>query len=279
VLFTRNPVTGADERVVEAAWGLGEAVVAGLVIPDNVRIGRDGTVIALVPGLKRIAVRGNGQAGTVEEPLPEAMWEQPCLGDADIRALADLADLCEKVYGPDRYIEWALSGGRVYLLQCRAVTAVSGGTAPPPSVTPAAVASIAKVPLLAALEPGEAQKIAAVFKERRFMAGETVTKEGAGGAALFVIDEGTADVTVGGERRGVLGPGDFFGEIALIDEGARTATVTAATDLVCRGLTVWDFKPLVMQNPGLAWQLLQSLARRLREAQRAANAAAASTTR
>jgi CRP-like cAMP-binding protein len=139
-------------------------------------------------------------------------------------------------------------------------------------VTPAAVASIAKVPLLAALDPAEAQKIAAVFKERRFMAGETVTKEGAGGAALFVIDAGTADVTVGGEHRGTLGPGDFFGEIALIDEGARAATVTATTDLVCRGLTVWDFKPLVMQNPGLAWQLLQSLARRVREA----NATAAS---
>jgi len=63
-----------------------------------------------------------------------------------------------------------------------------------------------------------------------------------------------------------MGSGDFFGEIALIDDGARSATVTADTELVCQGLTLWDFKPLVQQNPAIAWALLQTIARRLRDA-------------
>jgi pyruvate,water dikinase len=271
VMFTRNPVTGADERMIEAAWGLGEAVVAGLVIPDNILIARDGTVIAQIPGLKRIAVRAVGESGTVEEPLPEEMWERVCLDDKQLRALADLADQCEAVYGPDRDVEWAIADGELYLLQCRAVTRAGASPSPaaPPQAAPPAVESLAKVPLLAGLEPEERAKIAGAFKIRRFASGETITKEGAGAAAFFVIESGTAEVTVHGDVKGTLGPDDFFGEIALIDEGARTATVIATSDLVCRGLTVWEFKPLVMANPGLAWQLLQSLARRVREANEA----------
>jgi Pyruvate phosphate dikinase, AMP/ATP-binding domain/Cyclic nucleotide-binding domain len=269
VMFTRNPVTGADERMIEAAWGLGEAVVAGLVIPDNIRLARDGSVIESRSGLKRIAVRATIDAGTIQADLPESMWEQPCLDDGHLRALADLADACERVYGPDRDIEWAFAEGRLYLLQCRAVTR-AGATAGSSAVAPAAsvaVDSLARVPLLAGLTPDEMAKVAATFKIRHFAAGETITKEGAGAAAFFLIDSGTAQVTVHGEPRGTLGPNDFFGEVALIDAGDRTATVIATTDLVCRGLTVWEFKPLVMDNPGLAWQLLTSLARRVRDAQ------------
>jgi pyruvate,water dikinase len=275
VMFTRNPVTGADERVIEAAWGLGEAVVAGMVIPDNFRVARDGSVIARTPGLKRIAIRAAGAAGTIEEDLPEAQWEQPCLDDRQLAELAHLAEQCEKVYGPDRDIEWAFADGQLYLLQCRAVTR-AGGDAPSPPRPKVGAAPLERVPLLADLEPAEMDQIARVFKIRHFGAGETVTKEGAGGAAFFVIESGTAAVTVRGERRATLGPGDFFGEIALLDEGARMATVTAESDLLCRGLTVWEFKPVVQQNPGLAWKLLQSLARRLREEQQRDDGAPAS---
>jgi CRP-like cAMP-binding protein len=63
-------------------------------------------------------------------------------------------------------------------------------------------------------------------------------------------------VTLGGERRGVLRAGDHFGEIALIDEGVRSATITAASDLVCLGLTLWEFRPLVEQNGTIGWKLL-----------------------
>jgi CRP-like cAMP-binding protein len=106
-----------------------------------------------------------------------------------------------------------------------------------------------------------------LFKERRFAAGETVAKEGAGGAAFFIIRAGEAAVTVHGDSRPGLGPGDYFGEISLIDGGERSATVTAVTDLVCLGLTYWDFRPFVENNPAVAWGLLQSLAGRLRAEQ------------
>ena len=73
-----------------------------------------------------------------------------------------------------------------------------------------------------------------------------------------------AAVSIGGRPRTTLTKGDYFGEVALIDEGARSATVTATTDLVCHGLTYWEFRPLVQTNATIAWNLLQTLAKRLR---------------
>jgi pyruvate,water dikinase len=126
VMFTRNPITGADERMIEASWGLGEAVVAGLVIPDNFRIDREGNVLDRTPGLKRIAVRGVPGGGTVEEDVAPELQEQLCLDDENLADLNRLALRCEQVYGPDRDIEWALADGTIHLLQCRAVTRVGG---------------------------------------------------------------------------------------------------------------------------------------------------------
>lgn len=131
----------------------------------------------------------------------------------------------------------------------------------------APVESLRRVDLFAGLNRREVAQIARLFKERRFSRGETVTKEGSGGAAFFLIESGEATVSVGGKERSTLGPGDYFGEIALIDEGARTATITAADDLVCYGLTFWEFGPLVQANGTIGWKLLQSLAKKLRAAQ------------
>ena len=125
------------------------------------------------------------------------------------------------------------------------------------------------MPLFAGLDRHEVEQIARLFKERRFAAGETVVMEGSGGAAFFIIDSGEAKVTVRGADRGTLGPSDYFGEIALIDEGPRAATVTAATDLVCHGLTFWEFRPLVESNGVVGWKLLESMAKMLRDAQQA----------
>ena len=96
--------------------------------------------------------------------------------------------------------------------------------------------------------------------------GETVIIEGSGGAAFFIIDSGQAAVSSKGVDLANLGPGDYFGEVALIDGGPRSATVTAATDLVCYGLTFWEFRPLVERNGTIAWKLLQALAKQLRTA-------------
>ena len=122
VMFTQNPVNGADERMIEASWGLGEAVVAGRVIPDNYLVDRSGQVCNCAPGVKKIAIRALPDGGTVEEEVAPELVERPCLDDQQLEQLNALAGRCEEVYGPARDIEWAFCGGELYLLQCRAVT-------------------------------------------------------------------------------------------------------------------------------------------------------------
>ncbi|HET8823383.1 MAG TPA: cyclic nucleotide-binding domain-containing protein [Thermoleophilaceae bacterium] len=133
----------------------------------------------------------------------------------------------------------------------------------------APVEVLRRVPLFADLNKRELAKIARLFKERRFAEGEVVVRQGSGGAAFFMIDSGEAAVSVGGKARGTLKPGDYFGEIALIDGGPRGATITATSDLVCYGLTYWEFRPLVRENAAIGWKLLQSLAKKLRAAEEA----------
>jgi pyruvate,water dikinase len=265
VMFTENPVTGADERVIEASWGLGEAVVNGLVVPDHFRIERSGQVLDRKAGRKRIAIRSLPNGGTFEEQLPPVQVNQICLEETQLAALSKLALQCEKVYGPRRDIEWAFQNGTLYLLQCRAITTGKARSEAPPSLPPRdPVAALQRVQLFVDLDRRQAEQVARLLKLRPFSKGETVIMEGSGGAAFFIIDSGEATVSSKGVQLTTLGPGDYFGEIALIDGGPRSATVTAATDLVCYGLTFWEFRPLVEKNSAIAWKLLQALAKRLR---------------
>jgi CRP/FNR family cyclic AMP-dependent transcriptional regulator len=119
------------------------------------------------------------------------------------------------------------------------------------------------VPLFSGLDPRELETIARTVHERTFAPGEVVAQEGQGGVGFFVIREGNAKVEVGGEEVRTLGPGDHFGEIALITEGPRTATVKADSELACYGLTPWEFRPLVQTNANIAWKLLLALARQV----------------
>ena len=121
-----------------------------------------------------------------------------------------------------------------------------------------------KVPLFAGLDDRELGQIAASMKERRFQAGDTMTEEGAGGAGFFIVEDGEADVSVDGQPRGQIGPGDYFGEIALLTGSDRTATITAKSDMVCWGMTPWDFRPLVESNSTIAWKLLTAMAEKLK---------------
>jgi CRP-like cAMP-binding protein len=124
-----------------------------------------------------------------------------------------------------------------------------------------------RIPLFAELEPRELARLSESFKERTFNAGEPVATEGEGGAGFFVIESGEASVTVHGDERGRLGPGDYFGDVAMIDQGDRTASIKAESDLKCYGLTFWDFRPIVESEPRIAWPLLQAMAKRLRQAE------------
>ncbi len=110
--------------------------------------------------------------------------------------------------------------------------------------------------------------MAADLRERRYAKGDTMTSEDQGGVGFFLIGEGTADVQVGETgSAGTLGPGDTFGEMALITGQTRSARITAQTDMQCWVLSQWHFKPVVLDHPQVAWALLELLARRVRETQ------------
>ena len=128
------------------------------------------------------------------------------------------------------------------------------------------VDALTHVPLLASLDRPELERLSGLFKEHTFSEGAVITREGQRGArvlAFFVIAEGRASVTVGGERRAALGPGDHFGEIALFYDQPRTATVVAETDLRCFALGAWEFRPFVESHPEIAWPIMESMAQRL----------------
>jgi CRP/FNR family transcriptional regulator len=129
------------------------------------------------------------------------------------------------------------------------------------------VEALRGVPLLAGISDKDLKRLARLFRERDFPEGAVVTREGEPGVGFFVVTEGSADVSVDGELKRTIGPRDCFGEMALIDEGPRSATIVAATDLRCLALSAWDFKPFVEEHPPIAWALLRTLAERLRSLQ------------
>jgi CRP-like cAMP-binding protein len=130
-----------------------------------------------------------------------------------------------------------------------------------------AAQNLSKVPIFAGVKEKELRKLAERMMERTFSEGDTITEQGKSGVGFFVIEEGDATVSISGEIVRTLGPGDWFGEIALIDDGPRSATIVAGTDLRCRGMTAWEFRPFVQEHPEVAWPLLETLAARLREAE------------
>lgn len=131
---------------------------------------------------------------------------------------------------------------------------------------------LAKVPLFSDCSNRDLQTISRVVKDIDHRAGTVIAREGEPGVGLFVIVEGEAEVTIGGKKKATLGPGEFFGEIALLDGGPRTATVTATTDVKLLGLTEWVFRGLMQEHPSIAIKTLQQMAGRLRSATKAATA-------
>jgi CRP-like cAMP-binding protein len=125
------------------------------------------------------------------------------------------------------------------------------------------LAALAGVPLFAGLDKKALRSVEGVLHERAFEAGLTMAEEGKPGLGFFIVDEGEAEVMVGGEAVARLGPGDYFGEIALLGQGPRTASVRALTTVRCFYVDGWHFRPLVKANPDLSWALLEALAKRL----------------
>ncbi|HEX9235821.1 MAG TPA: cyclic nucleotide-binding domain-containing protein [Actinomycetota bacterium] len=121
------------------------------------------------------------------------------------------------------------------------------------------------VPLFSELTRKELRAIVSAAKEVTHKEGDVLAREGDRGIGFFVIAEGSAKVTIGGRGRGKLGPGDFFGEISLLDEGPRSASVVAESPMRLYGLTAWNFRQMVSQNPAIAQKLLKVMAGRLRK--------------
>ena len=129
------------------------------------------------------------------------------------------------------------------------------------------------MPLLAGLDESELEKITYDLKEREVAKGDPLIAEGQGGMLFLIVLEGHAEVSVNGQVVATLGPGDHFGETALIDPSAAgMATVVATTDVRFVRMTSWEFKPFVMAHPEVAWTIMQTLAHRIAALQRDAAA-------
>ena len=114
------------------------------------------------------------------------------------------------------------------------------------------------VPLLSSLDRKDLERLAKDFTERTFPAGSIVVREGdTHGMGFFVVVEGEGVVTVDGRDFDKIGPGSYFGEVALISDRTRTATVTATTDLKTLVMTYWDFRAFVKGDAEVAWKLLE----------------------
>ncbi len=160
VMFTQNPVNGADERMIEASWGLGEVVVSGRVIPDTYRLDRSGEVLERTAGVKKIAIRSVADGGTVDEEVATHLIESLCLDDDQLAQLNALASQCEEAYGMACDIEWAYADGNLFLLQCRAVTRAGSTTRPTAQIPQGSPQVLEQVPFFAGLNPGDAARIA-----------------------------------------------------------------------------------------------------------------------
>ena len=125
---------------------------------------------------------------------------------------------------------------------------------------------LAGVPLLSGLDRKHLERLTKDFSARTFPAGSVVVREGDDhGIGFFVVAEGHGVVTVGGQKVGEIGPGSYFGEVALLTDRMRTATVTATTDLHCLVMTIWDFRAFVRGDTEVAWKLLEHLSTLLRD--------------
>jgi CRP-like cAMP-binding protein len=126
--------------------------------------------------------------------------------------------------------------------------------------------ALEQVPLLSGLNARARGRLAKTMTDRKFPGGRDIVVEGHRGVGFFIITEGSAVVSIGGDVIRVLGPGDYFGEMALIHGETRSATVTAKTELHCLTISAWAFKSFVQGQPQVAWVLLESLVQRLMEA-------------
>lgn len=125
VMFSSHPVTGEPATIIEASWGLGEAVVSGMVSPDNYIFDtRSGNVMDRYIATKEIEILPDGDHGTKEVPVPADRRTAPVLSDAEISKLANFAKLSEEHYEVPQDVEWGIVGDEIFILQSRPITTI-----------------------------------------------------------------------------------------------------------------------------------------------------------
>jgi voltage-gated potassium channel len=125
-------------------------------------------------------------------------------------------------------------------------------------------ARAAAIPLLAVLDRRAVEQVLRTAREQRYAPGDVVVGEGDPATRLYLIVDGTASVEQSTQGRvGKLGPGEFFGELALIEEHGRTATVRAESDLTCLVIPAWEFKASLEEHPQMAIPMLHTIIARL----------------
>lgn len=127
------------------------------------------------------------------------------------------------------------------------------------------VKMLKSVPLFSGCSDKELQEISKLTKEVEFPEGKQICKQGQTGLGLHVITDGETKVVINGRTRRRLGRGAFFGEMALLDNGPRSAAVIAESPVTTLSLSAWDFKEVVGNHPSIAVKVLEEMSRRLRE--------------
>jgi CRP-like cAMP-binding protein len=122
---------------------------------------------------------------------------------------------------------------------------------------------LASVPLLAGIEDRVRRRLAEIGKRRTYAADETIVREGSTGTALYIVLKGRARVEREGETIGQLSTGDFFGELALIEEHPRSATIVATEETDCLLFPAWEFTALLEEHPEIAVPIMRALIARL----------------
>jgi len=125
---------------------------------------------------------------------------------------------------------------------------------------------LARVPIFASCTPEEISAIVEVAQESYFQPGQIIVTQGTPGQAFYLILSGSVEILRDGTSLGAFGPGDFFGEMSLLDQAPRSATIRALEQTVCLMLSSWDFKAVLERHPSIAIKLLEVLSRRLRVA-------------
>ena len=226
VMFTSHPSTGAPVVTIEAAWGLGEAVVSGAVTPDNYVIDRaDGSIDEVTVADKKVMhVRDADTGETVEREVPAERREERVLDESELDALRDLGEDIESHYGDPQDVEWAIADGEVYILQSRPITTISEGAG----------------------ETGSPETTGSYASEGESESNGTAT-----------ADSGVADGGVGGVQAGATdlsgigaSPGQVSGAVSIVDKLDELDKVGEG-DIIVAEMTTPDMVPAMKRAAGI----------------------------